>query len=99
MSGPHTCGTGSEGALTPVGAPILHLQADGGAMIVITTTDPRAKDWTMSFDRNGVLKKATHSGVDDYTVHPVPKAGQAQWQPVAGSYVSAAAQAVPPAKQ
>jgi hypothetical protein len=65
-------GTGGEGTLTPVGAPILHLQQDGGAMIVITTTDPRAKDWTMSFDSKGVLKKATHTGVADYTSHPVP---------------------------
>jgi hypothetical protein len=92
-------GTGGEGTLTPVGAPILHLQADGGAMIVIATTDPRAKDWTMSFDRNGMLKKATHIGVADYTVHPVPKQGPAHWQPVAGSYASAAAQAAPPAQQ
>jgi hypothetical protein len=100
-------GTGSQGTLTPVGAPILHLQPDGGAMIVITTTDPRAKDWTMSFDRKGMLKKATHTGVADYTLHPVPKQGHAQWQPVAGSYVSAANkaanqaanQAAPPAQQ
>ncbi|MGA2249715.1 hypothetical protein [Terracidiphilus sp.] len=89
-------GTGSEGTLTPMGAPILNLQADGGATIVIATTDSNVKDWTMTFDRNGVLKKATHTGVADYTFHPVPKAGQAQWQPVAGSYASNAAKAVPP---
>jgi hypothetical protein len=87
--------TGGEGTLTPVGGPILQLQADGGAMVVITTTDPRAKDWTMTFDSKGVLKKATHTGVEDYTVHPVPKAAQAQWQPVAGSYASNAAKAAP----
>ncbi|WP_058189686.1 hypothetical protein [Terracidiphilus gabretensis] len=89
-------GTGNEGILAPVGGPILQLQSDGGATIIIATTDPHAKDWTMIFDRNGVLKKAIHTGVADYTVHPVPKAGQAQWQPVAGSYVSDAAKAVPP---
>ena len=67
-------GTGGEGtlSLTPVGPPILELQNDGGATIVFTTTDPRAKDWTMVFDRSGVLKKATHTGGADYTFHPVP---------------------------
>jgi hypothetical protein len=75
-------GTGSEGTLAPVGGPILRLEQDGGATIVIATTDPRAKDWTMTFDRKGVLKKATHTGVVDYTFHPV-----------LGSYLSDATQA------
>jgi hypothetical protein len=86
-------GTGGEGTLTPVGAPILHLQQDGGALIVISTTDPRAKDWTMLFDSKGVLKKATHTGTPDYTTHPVPKEVQAKWNKVPGSYASSAAQA------
>ena len=88
-------GTGGEGtlSLTPVGGPILQLQNDGGATILFTTTDPHAKNWTMEFDRRGVLKKATHTGEADYTYHPVPKQAKVEWQPVSGSYASAAAQA------
>ncbi|HEX8812015.1 MAG TPA: hypothetical protein VF742_08490, partial [Terracidiphilus sp.] len=78
-------GTGTEGTLAPIAMPILQLQKDGGATIIFATADPRAKDWTMIFDRHGVLKKATHTGTADYTFHPVP-----------GSYLSNAAQAAPP---
>jgi hypothetical protein len=96
-------GTGSEGTLTPVGGPILNLQADGGATIIFATTDPRAKDWTMTFDRKGVLKKATHSGVEDYTFHPVPQGVKADWHPVSGSTSGSTpqttAQAAPPPQQ
>jgi hypothetical protein len=88
-------GTGGQGtlSLTPIGPPILQVQNDGGATIIFTTTDPRAKDWTMVFDRQGVLKKATHTGVSDYTFHPVPvdKRGQLPFSsPNAQSRVQAA---------
>ena len=92
-------GTGGEGTLTPVGAPILWIEKDGGATIVITTTDPRTKDWTMIFDSKGVLRKATHTGLADSTVHPVPKEGQVEWRPVPGMAPQTAAPVAPPAQQ
>ena len=88
-------GTGGEGtlSLTTIGPPILQLQSDGGATILFATTDPRARDWTMVFDKRAVLKKATHTGVEDYTFHPRPKEAKADWKPVSGSYLSNAARA------
>ncbi len=92
-------GTGNEGTLTPVGSPILFLQPDGGAEVIIATTDPRAKNWIMTFDSKGVLKKATHTGTEDYTFHPVPEGKKSEWHPLPGSAPSTTAQAVPPPQQ
>jgi hypothetical protein len=92
-------GTGSEGTLAPIAMPILRLQKDGGATIIFATADPRAKDWTMVFDRHGVLKKATHTGVADYTFHPVPNQEKLVWPPDSGSGSPAPVTAQAPSPQ
>ena len=87
-------GTGAEGTLAPFGKPILYLEKDGGATIIFGTDDPRAKSWTMLFDRNGVLKKATHSSEPGWDAKPVPKGGKVQWKPA--PMEQSAVQPVPP---
>lgn len=65
-------GTGKEGTLTPLHAPNLELEKDGGAIINFATDDPRAKNWNMIFDRHGVLKKAVHEGMAGWDGKTVP---------------------------
>lgn len=65
-------GTGSEGTFAPFGNPILYLEQNGDASIIFGTDDPRAKSWTMLFDRHGVLKKAMHSSEPGWNWKPVP---------------------------
>lgn len=74
-------GTGREGALTPLHAPNLELEKNGGAIVNFATDDPRAKNWTMLFNNRGTLLKATHSGYPGWDGKPVPKTDQPQWQP------------------
>ena len=86
-------GTGREGALTPLHAPNLELQKKGGAIIEFATDDPRAKNWTMLFDRRGVLLKATHTSYAGWDAKPVPVE---KWQIGSGSGSVPAAQTAPP---
>lgn len=87
-------GTGSEGTFSPIAAPILRVENNGEASIEFETSDPRAKSWTMIFDRRGVLKKATHTAMPGWDAKPVPPAQEARWEPVPRAQ-DAAAQPVP----
>jgi hypothetical protein len=83
-------GTGSESIFSPIAAPILHVENSGEATIYFETDDPRAKSWTMIFDRRGVLQKAVHTAMPGWDARPVPAAQQPRWQPVPPAQAGAA---------
>jgi hypothetical protein len=52
---------------------MLHIQVNGGAMVEFTAgSDERLMQWTMTFDRNGRLLKATHMPAGWREINAVP---------------------------